>query len=361
MTKFNATEASVRSICVLRLSALGDVCHAVAVVQALQRHFPRVAITWVIGRVESELVKTLPDIRVVVFDKRGGLGAYRKLRRDLPETFDVLLHMQVALRANVLAGCIRARRKLGFPPHLAKEGHGWFVNERVTAPARPHVLEGFAAFAHALGVPPFAPAWELPIAPQDRQWLAQLEREHGLQQRNLLVIAPAASNPERNWLASRYAQVAEHAVGKGFAVAVVGGPGPVDRQLGRAVAEACEHDCIDLVGKTQLMQLLALLQRAAVVLCPDSGPAHMATMMGTPVIGLYAHSNPARTGPYHSQQWVVEVYHRHLGAGRENRARPPRWGTRLKGHQLMADISVGRVVDMFDALCRVKGITAQRI
>ena len=101
-------------ICILRLSAIGDVCHAVSAVQAIQRHYPSAAITWVIGKVEAALLEGLPGVKFVVFDKKRGKDAYRQLRQTFKDTqFDILLHMQVALRANLVASCIPAKIKLG--------------------------------------------------------------------------------------------------------------------------------------------------------------------------------------------------------------------------------------------------------
>ena len=82
-------------------------------------------------------------------------------------------------------------------------------------------------------------------------------------------------------------------------------------------------------------QLLAILKHAALVLAPDTGPAHMSTTVGTPVIGLYAHSNPGRTGPYNNLNDVAEVYHQHLPNSE--------WGQRAKGPNLMDEISVAQV------------------
>ena len=341
--------SSIQSICVLRLSAIGDVCHAVAVVQAIQAYYPEAKITWIIGRVEAALLKQLPNVRFVVFDKQQGFSAYRQLRKQLPEQFDVLLHMQVALRANIAAACVRAKRRIGFPEHLSKEGHGLVVNERVRALPQPHVLDGFAAFAHAIGVPEFTPAWNIPLQPEVLDWLDVFCSEHALEQQKILVISPSASNAERNWLPERYAQVADYAVSKGFAVLLCGGPADHEKALGLAIEQQSVSPLINVIGQTSLLQLLALLKRADIVVSPDSGPAHMATTQGTPVIGLYAHSNPARTGPYNSLQWVVEVYHQHLL--RQKGSPPHRWGVRVKGADLMADISVESVVQMFDAVC----------
>ena len=132
-----------RRIGVIRLSAIGDVCHAVATVQALQRHAPEDDITWIIGRTEAALVSDLPGITFIVFDKKQGLTAFRNVLNAIAEPFDVLLHMQVSLRANILAAVVPAKAKLGFPKHLSKELHGLVVNRRMPMQETPHVLEGF--------------------------------------------------------------------------------------------------------------------------------------------------------------------------------------------------------------------------
>ena len=102
--------SNLKSVCVLRLSAIGDVCHAVAMVQAVQERHPQLEVTWVIGKVEYQLVQHLPGINFVIFDKSKGWRAYRELKQNLRgQRFDVLLHMQVALRATVASLMISAK------------------------------------------------------------------------------------------------------------------------------------------------------------------------------------------------------------------------------------------------------------
>ncbi|WP_180683585.1 glycosyltransferase family 9 protein [Tepidicella baoligensis] len=339
----------MQSICVLRLSAIGDVCNAVAVVQAIQRHYPQAAITWVIGKVEAELLQGLPGVRLVVFDKRQGWKAYWTLWRDLRgQRFDALLHMQVAFRANLASLCIRAKRKIGFDWRTAKELHALFMRERVAPVQGMHVLEGFREFARAIGVPMQSPQWSMPIAPEHQDWARLLLDNSGFSRH--LVLCPSASLPHKNWLPERYAAVADHAASKGFAIWLVGGPHPAEKALAQAVVE-CSHtdktQLFNLVGQTHLKQLLALIQQATIVLAPDTGPAHMAVAVGTPVIGLYGIHNPARTGPYGSP-YVVEVYHQHLLAQTGKTAAQIKWGTRVKGARVMESISVDAVVSMFD-------------
>jgi ADP-heptose:LPS heptosyltransferase len=109
-------QIKLNNICILRLSAIGDVCHAVAAVQAIQLRHPEASITWIIGKIEYKLLEGLAGIEFVIFDKSQGRQAYKKLKSDLNgNEFDVLLHMQVSLRANIAAKFIRAKRK---PKHM---------------------------------------------------------------------------------------------------------------------------------------------------------------------------------------------------------------------------------------------------
>lgn len=348
---FAATQtAPLQSICILRLSAIGDVCHAVAVVQAIQRQYPQAQITWIIGKVEAMLLAGLPGVNFVIFDKKLGFKAYGELKRQLAgRQFDVLLHMQVALRANLASLVINARRKIGFDWQRAKELHALFMRERIAAPdpasSRHHVLDGFAGFARHLGVPFLTestsqPSWQMPLEDSHRSW-AKAQLQTGV--RGHLVICPAASKAERNWLPARYAAIADYASAAGFAVYLCGGPTPMEQQLASEIKQAAQSELIDLVGKTNLKQLLALLEQASLVLAPDTGPAHMAVTVGTPVVGLYGHSNPDRTGPYLCRADVVEVYHAELQRQTGKTAAEVPWGTRVKGSHIMAHISVEQV------------------
>lgn len=341
---------SLQSICILRLSAIGDVCHAVAAVQAIQKQHPNAKVTWIIGKIEKMLLNGLPGVEFVVFDKSKGKAAFKQLKQDLAgQEFDVLLHMQVALRANWAAQFIKAKRKIGFDWHRAKELHALFTKERIAPQSDPHVLEGFFGFAHKVGVPLTELenlSWNIPVSDDD----IMFANTHISPGTKTLVISPAASKKERNWLPERYSAIADYAVSKGFDVALCGGPAPIDRELGDAIKQHAQVDIIDLIGKTSLKQMLVCLKNASLVLAPDTGPAHMAVTQGTPVIGVYAHSNPKRTGPYLYQDYVAEVYHQNLLQQKGKTADELKWGVRVKGTDLMQQITVEQVQTQFDRL-----------
>ncbi|MER2491882.1 glycosyltransferase family 9 protein [Catenovulum sediminis] len=344
--------ASIRSICILRLSAIGDVCHALSTVQAIRDYYPRAQITWIVGKVEYQLLNGIEGINFVVFDKKLGWRAYAKLRKDLPQTFDVLLHMQLALRANIAAFFIKAKRKIGFPKNLSKELHSLVIDESCSMPNNPHVYDGFAAFAHAIGVPAFQANWQFNLPKDAQDWALQQINE----QQPTLIISAGASKAERNWLPERYAAVADYAVEKGFKVILTGGPTELERALATEIEQHSTSQLINLVGQSNLKQLLALLGKADIVIAPDTGPAHMAVTQKTPVVGLYAHSNPARTGPYLYQDYVVESYHQHLLAQTGKTAPQSKWGKRVKGESLMSAISVQQVTDMLDRIIQEEKI-----
>jgi len=335
--------SAIRSLCLLRLSAIGDVCHAVAMVQAIQKQYPDLNITWVIGKVEYQLLKHLPGIDFVIFDKSKGWRSYVQLRRDLQgQHFDVLLHMQVALRATLASLMIKARIRVGFDKARAKEGQWLVTNHAVKPLGTPHVLDGFMGFAHAIGVEDLTPSWNIPVAQTDTDFAQQLVGDD-----KVMVICAAASKAERNWLPQRYAAVADYAIEQGYKVMLCGGPTVLEKTLADAIQSYSQQPLDNQVGNTTLTQLLAVLKQAKIVLAPDTGPLHMAVTQGTPVIGLYAHSNPGRTGPYFHRQYTVSVYEQVIMEQVEGEIK---WGKRAKGADLMTMISVARVINVLKKL-----------
>ena len=295
-----------RSVCILRLSAIGDVCHALAVVRTLQQAWPATRFTWVIGKLEAKLLGHLPDIEFLVYDKAQGLKGVNTLRKQLHgRQFDVLLHMQLAIRASALAAVIPARIKLGFDLPRAREMQWLFTTHRIAPAQRQHVLDGFFGFAERLGVSERALRWDIPL-PESAQEYARKVIPDG---DRALIISPCSSHSLRNWRAEHYAQVADHAIATyGLRVALCGGRSKLEQETGARIETHMKERCVNMIGKDTLLELLATLQRATLLISPDSGPAHMATCVSTPVIGLYAATNPARSGPYLSLPLCVDKY-----------------------------------------------------
>ncbi|MGC9422544.1 glycosyltransferase family 9 protein [Vibrio sp.] len=339
-----------KSVCFLRLSAIGDVCHAVAAVQALQQYWPETKVTWIIGQVEAQLLQGLDNVELIVFDKKSGWAGMKAVWQQLQgRHFDALIHMQLALRASLLTLGIRAQYKVGFHRKRAKEGQWLFTNCKITDTASTHVLDSFFSFIEYLGVPRTLPTWSMPISETERAFARQQ-----LDHKPSVIICPAASKDERNWLTERYAQFADYVVSQGYQVVLCGSPAPREQLLAKQIADLMTQPVINLVGKTSLKQLTAILGEAKLVLAPDSGPAHIATTQGTPVLGLYAHSNPKRTGPYFNIEDVVSVYEDNVTKQQGKPLTELAWSTRAKGADLMQGIATSVVIERFEHM--MKGV-----
>jgi heptosyltransferase I len=107
---------------------------------------------------------------------------------------------------------------------------------------------------------------------------------------------------------------------------------------------------VNQIGRDTLPQLLALLARARALLAPDAGPAHMATMVGTPVLGLYAATRVARTGPYLSRQWCVDRFEQAARRFRRCSGAQIPWHTKIEEPGVMDLIEVADVRERLDAL-----------
>jgi len=331
------------SICILRLSAIGDVTHVVPVVHAIRKHLPEAKITWIIGKLEARLLAGLEGVEFIVFDKKGGLKAFQQLRKTLKgRTFDVLLHMQVAARANLLSTLIKTKRRIGWDKPRWRDRHQWFINESVRSVHEQHQVDAFLEFARALGVPEEPPVWNLPVSAEDMVWA----RETLGGGAPILMISPCSSHPLRNWRAEYYAQVADHAISQhSMRVVLTGGPSGLEVETGRQIEAAMRNKAQNLIGKDTIRQSVALLKQAAVVISPDSGPAHLASCVGTPVIGLYAATPSKRSGPYNSLDLCVDKYVEAAHKFRQVEPSELRWGQRIEFPGVMDLIEVPEVVE----------------
>ncbi|GAK85506.1 lipopolysaccharide heptosyltransferase I [Vibrio ponticus] len=219
-----------KSLCILRLSAIGDVCNTVAAVQAIQRQWPATEIVWITGKLEAQLISDLSGVKVIIFDKKQGWAGYKKLWAELKDyQFDALLHMQYAFRASVATLGIKAKYKLGFDKLRSQDFQTLFTNVQVPSPSSMHVLDGLLAFGSYLGVEDMTPVWNINYSSADAKWAnAQLSSD-----KPNLVIVPAASKAYKNWTATGYAEVIEHAMALNWNVILAGSPAQVELDLAK--------------------------------------------------------------------------------------------------------------------------------
>jgi len=300
-----------RDICIVMLSAIGDAVHVLPVANALKRAWPECRITWVIQPAAHALVAGHPAVDAfVLFQRRRGLAALGSLREVAanlrPRRFDLLLGLQVYLKAGLITGLARARVKLGFDRRRARDAQWLFTNARIPARAPQHVQDQYFEFLDFLGVDPRPVTWGLTLTRPEREAQAAFFRELGAPACALVV---ATSRADKNWAPDRYARLVEEIVERHALVPVlVGGPSDSEREIANRVLTDARVPVVDALGP-DIRRLLWLIDGSALLVTPDTGPLHIARAIDKPVVSLFGRTNPKRSGPYRKfEDLVVDGY-----------------------------------------------------
>lgn len=337
------------TLCILRLSALGDITHTLPVFHTIRHAWPETKITWIIGKTEYELVKDIDDVEFIILDKKAGLNGYKSLRQQLHDKkFDILLHMQMSLRSSLASLLVHADIKLGFDRKRAKDLQWLFTNYKIEFTPKQHVIDSFFCFTEAMGIKDKLYKWNIPIPESAQQFADQFIKEQ-----RTLVISPCSSKAYRNWHCEGYAEIADYAIEKhDMQVILTGGSSLIEQQMGKCIEVNAHHPLVNLINKTELKELLAILDKATVLLAPDSGPAHFATATDTPVIGLYACTNPERARPYLSDKWIVNHYPDAIQEKYKKSVNEVPWGSRVRDDNTMDLITTRDVSEKLDQLLK---------
>ncbi|HEX6134891.1 MAG TPA: glycosyltransferase family 9 protein [Longimicrobiales bacterium] len=304
-----------REVAIVMLSALGDAVHVLPVVNALRRAWPDTRITWVIQPVPHQLVKGHESVdEFVLFRRRRGADAWRsyaELSRTLAgRRFDLLINLQVYLKAGLITSLMKADVKLGFDRKRARDMNWLFTTHRI--PPRPtgHVQDQYFEFLEYLGIDPDPVEWRLRITDEERA--AQRAFFDALD-RPAAGVVVGTSKLEKNWAPERYARVLEALeIDFGLRPLLLGGPAPAEQAAAERVLRETRAHAVDALAD-DVRRLLWLLDGCALVISPDTGPLHIARALDRPVVGLYGYTNPKRYGPYRRPEQVVDGYARFVG------------------------------------------------
>jgi heptosyltransferase I len=246
----------------------------------------------------------------IVFHRRRGVRAwesYRELARALPRRpFDLVLALQVYLKAGLVTALVPGQVKLGFDRTRARDLNWLFTNERIAFHGQRHVQDQYFEFLGHVGIDPHPAVWDLPISDDERA--AQRAFFAGVD-RPACAVVVGTSKAAKNWDAAGYARLlealeAEH----GLRTMIVGGPSRSERAMADRILRLTRARPLDLLGDA-LRRLVWLIDGSALVISPDTGPLHIARALEVPVVGLFGYTNPKRTGPYRLyQDLVVDGY-----------------------------------------------------
>ena len=296
---------------IVRLSALGDVVHTLPLAAALRRAFPDGVIDWVVDERSADLLSLVPVLdRVVVLRTRSrpALRALAECCRTLRgRSYDVALDAQGLGKSSLVARCSGAARVVGLEtPFLRERWARWLYTERAD-PGRPtHVVERNLGLLAPLGVDSGAWAFPLQSPPSDAPARTRARLGLGVAGGRFALLNPCSAWASKCWPAERFGAVASWLRrAHWLPSAVLWGPGEEERA--EAVAAASDG-AAEVAPPARLRDLVALTRAAAVLVSGDTGPLHVAAAVGTPVVGLYGPSDPARNGPWSPDDVVVSRF-----------------------------------------------------
>ncbi|HJQ09695.1 MAG TPA: glycosyltransferase family 9 protein [Gemmatimonadaceae bacterium] len=296
------------NICIVMMSAVGDAVHVLPVINALKRVNPGTRITWILQPGPATLVRGHRSVdEIIIFDRSRGLRAFAGIARQLARRrFDLVINLQVYLKAGIVTGFANAPDKLGFDRARARDMNWLFTNRRIPRRGVQHVQDQYFEFLSALGVSPEPVEWDLGPWPDERPWQQSFVESID---RPIASIVAATSKPEKDWPGDRWAEVAD-ALHEDFGmqVVLVGGQSDREQAAERTILTRAKHKPRSELG-SGLRKLVSILDASSLVLSPDTGPLHISVALNRPVISLIGYTNPRRTGPYRRfHDLIVDAY-----------------------------------------------------
>ena len=302
-----------RRVAIVMMSAIGDAVHVLPVVNALKRARPELDLTWVIQPVPHQLVHNHPAVdQFIILERRRGLRGLMATARELRGgRFDLVIALQVYMKAGLLTAAARSPLKLGFDRARASDLNWLFTTHRIPPHPVQHVQDQYFEFLEYLGIDPNPVEWGIVITEEEkeaqRRFLEEIDRP-------VCSVVVGASKREKSWSADRYARLAEIIESDfGFQVVLVGGPSRAERETAAQIMSLSRARIRNELGD-DLRRLIYLIDGSDVVVSPDTGPLHIARAFQVPVVGLYGYTNPKRSGPYRKfEDLVVDGYARYPG------------------------------------------------
>ena len=325
------------NILIVRLGALGDIVHAIPAAAALRRAHPDARIDWVVDARHAELLDLVPVInrRIVVSTSGAGaaLAGVRELRKG---AYDVALDLQGLLKSAVLARLSGAKRVIGFPSTLLRERTASPFYTETSGEAAPHVIQKNLSVLSALGVR--VPDVEFPIEDRRQAVVAEARSRMGIgPNERFVLLNPGAAWPNKQWPPVYFAEAARALRTRhGLRSLVLWGP--AERDLAQGIVDASEGAAA-VSPETAIADLVSLSKAAALMISGDTGPMHIAAAAGTPIVGIFGPTDPARNGPWNEDDLTVSRY-RTCECHYQRRCRINAW--------CLVDISPREVMDLVD-------------
>jgi heptosyltransferase I len=287
---------------VLRMSALGDIVHTLPAVCALRESFPKATIDWLVDQKWASILEGNPCVNnVITMDRGSWESVIAGVRRMRKANYTVAIDFQSLYRSAILGWLSDAPQRLGFDANYSRESGAALFYTSVIKPRRTHKVEHNLELAEAAGARASEIRFPLPTAPEAMEEVERILAAKGIDE--YFVLSPGGGWGSKCWPSERYGEL-HRALAERYGWQGVIGFGPGESHLAESVRRSAGSP-EPIVEMFNLKQLVALLRRAKFLVAGDTGPLHLASALGTPVVGLYGPTDPARNGPYSPRDIVV--------------------------------------------------------
>ncbi|WP_419171933.1 glycosyltransferase family 9 protein [Halobacteriovorax sp.] len=333
-------QSEIKSIAIMRTSALGDIIWTLPMLNRIRKAMPNTKIYYITSNTFAPLLEGIENVELIKIDKPKKLKDYFKLQRVFePYHFDVLLCAQANFRINFIYPFIKAKKKIGFDSKRGRDLQKFFIDESIPF-KKEHSVEAFLGFSDQLGIVSSEIEFNLPI---------QKVTVGNLPLGDYVVIHPKASSLQRTWSTKRYIEVT-NLIKEKYDIPIVLTGIPSDKDICHEIENESNAHIINLCGKTSLNELKNVFLSAKLVIAPDSGPAHMAAALNTPVVGLYTAVPPEYTGPYGQIHNCINAYPKALEHYFHKTIEDVPWRFRIKEDDMMDLITVNEVFEKLSSI-----------
>jgi heptosyltransferase-1 len=303
-----------KSILITKPSSLGDIVLALPALTALRRNFPEARISWLVRPEFAPLLEDHPHLNEIIpFDRKllgkawfhpGAFGALVSLVRQLRRRrFDIVFDFQGLFRTASLAWLSGCKKRFG--PANARELATFFYTDKVTQDADSiHLVDFYLKMIGAAGASDLSVEFVLPHDSKATASVVKLLAEHEITPDHYVVFIPGSAQRDKCWPVERFAILAEK-ISSEFDLPIVAAGAASEGDIIEDLKEKAKVPVTNLSGQTSLKELVALLRAARLVVSNDTGPGHIASALGTPLVIMYSWSNPARIAPYGRTECMV--------------------------------------------------------
>jgi len=293
---------------ILRMGALGDIVHTLPAVAALRKSFPRAQIDWLVDSKWSPILEGNPDVsKIISVDRHNWRNVLATIRQLRAARYTIALDFQSLYRSAILARLSGAPRRVGFDASYARESAASLFYTTKVTPRLKHKVEHNLELAEGVGGRANEIRFWLPTSREAREHVDRVLAAHAIT--DFFVLSPGGGWASKCWPAERYGELHRALVERyGWRGVISFGPGErgLAENVQRAARPPASTDSAEpLVELFNLPRLIALLRRAKFLVAADTGPLHLASALGTPVVGLYGPTDPARNGPFSKHDVVV--------------------------------------------------------